>query len=1122
MKHKTIHTILSLYDSSEFVQKLIANFKKDPKNKTHIKGFLGSGLSILTAHLYQRLPHTLVVVLQNKEEAAYVLNDLEGFFSKEEVLFFPSTFKRPYEIEEVQNANVVIRTEVLNALSTNKRSKIVVTYSDALFEKVVTKKALSSNTLKVKVGSELGIDFLSEMLFSYEFNKVDFVASPGEFSVRGGIVDVFSYAGEHPYRISLFGDEVETIRTFDIDTQLSIATSKEVVIIPNLENKALDEKRESFLDYIPKDSLVITQNIGVIANQLQKSFDKATEAFEALRSELKHLLPEELFVNQNNFLHQLADLGVVENASKSYFETVETLESPFKPQPSFNKQFDLLIDDLNERKAAGFTNALVCSNETQVKRFKEIFEDLDKEIVYSPVVGSFFQGFIDDELQLTCYTDHQIFERYHQFNLRNSFAKKEAITLKEINTLQVGDYVTHIDYGVGKFAGLVRLDNNGVKQEAMKLIYQNNDILYVNIHSLHKIAKFRGKDGVEPKISKLGSPAWKNLKNKTKAKVKEIAFDLIKLYAKRRARKGFAFTPDTYLQNELEASFIYEDTPDQYKATQDVKMDMESDRPMDRLICGDVGFGKTEVAIRAAFKAATDGKQVAILVPTTILAFQHFKTFSERLNEFPVKVAYLNRFVTGNKKKAVLDGLASGAVDIVIGTHQLVNSKIEYKDLGLLIVDEEHKFGVGVKDKLKTLRENIDTLTLTATPIPRTLQFSLMAARDLSVIKTPPPNRQPVDTQLVGFSEEIFRDAVMTEMQRGGQVYIIHNRVQSLKDIAGMVQRLVPDARIATGHGQMDGKELEAVLLDFIDGRYDVLVSTTIVESGLDVPNANTMLINDAQNFGLADLHQMRGRVGRSNRKAYCYLVAPPLSVLTDEARKRLQAIEQFSDLGSGFNIAMKDLEIRGAGNLLGAEQTGFMTDIGFETYQKILNEAIEELKETDFKDLFEDQETVPTKDFVKEVQIDTDLQIMIPDEYIESTEERLLLYKELVDIEGNEQLESFKNNLVDRFGKMPQEVHNLMDSIELKWVARRLGFEKLVLKNKAMLGYFINKPQSEFYQSDEFRLILNNVQTSGSQISFKEKPPKKGEDYPILLLRFEKISTVQQALESLKKLTNV
>lgn len=1119
MEHKTIHNVLSLYDSSEFVQKLIANYKENPNQKINIKGYLGSGLSILTAQLFQRLPRTIILLLDDKEEAAYYLNDLESLFSKEEVLFFPSSYRRPYEIEEVQNANVVIRTEVLSSLAA-KKPKIIVTYGDALLEKVVTKSALSANTLKVKVGSELGIEFISDMLFEYNFNKVDFVSEPGEFSIRGGIIDVFSYSGEHPYRISLFGDEVETIRTFDIDTQLSIATSKEITIIPNLENKTIDEKRESFLQYIPKDTLIISKNIEVISTQIKNNFEKAEEIYVGLKSEIKRAEPKDLFLDENGFLHQLVNFGLIELSNKSYFEVVDSLTSPFKPQPSFNKQFEILIDDLNDRKIDGYKNALLCSNETQIKRFEEIFEDIGKDVSYTPVLGSLYQGFIDEELHLTCYTDHQIFERYYKYNVRSSFAKKESITLKEINTLQVGDYVTHIDYGVGKFAGLVTVDNNGTKQESIKLIYQNNDILYVNIHSLHKIAKFRGKDGAEPKISKLGSPAWKNLKNKTKAKVKEIAFDLIKLYAKRRTRKGFAYSPDTYLQTELEASFLYEDTPDQYKATQDVKADMESDRPMDRLVCGDVGFGKTEVAIRAAFKAAVDGKQVAILVPTTILAFQHFKTFSERLKDLPVKVAYLNRFVTGKKKKETLDGLKSGQVDIVIGTHQLVNSKLEYKDLGLLIIDEEHKFGVAVKDKLKTLRENIDTLTLTATPIPRTLQFSLMAARDLSVIKTPPPNRQPVETQLVGFNEEVFRDAIMYEMQRGGQVYIIHNRVQSLKDIAGMVQRLVPDAKVATGHGQMEGKQLEAVLLDFIDGRYDVFVSTTIIESGLDVPNANTIIINDAQNFGLADLHQMRGRVGRSNRKAFCYLVAPPISVLTDEARKRLQAIEQFSDLGAGFNIAMKDLEIRGAGNLLGGEQTGFMMDIGFETYQKILNEAIEELKDTDFKDLFEHERDENNTDYVKEVQIDTDLQVQLPDEYIESSEERLILYKELADIEDYETLETFKTNLIDRFGALPAEAQNLLLSIELKWISKKLGFEKVVLKKGVMLGYFISKPHSEFYQSEEFRTVLNNVQSNPKNVSFKEKAPKNGEEFPTLFLRFENVKNVKQALEYLINLT--
>ena len=838
-------------------------------------------------------------------------------------------------------------------------------------------------------------------------------------------------------------------------------------------------------------------------------------------SEISRLAPADLFFSSVQFQEKLELFTVFEMSSTPHLSINHTLESPYKPQPSFNKQFDFLIDDLNYHTQQGYKNALVCFNETQVKRFAEIFEDVGKEVSYIPVIGSLHQGFIDEELKITCYTDHQIFERYHKFNLRNSFSKKEAITLKEINSLQVGDYVTHIDYGIGKFAGLVRIENNGVQQESIKLFYQNNDILYVNIHSLHKISKFRGKDGVEPKISKLGSPAWRNLKNKTKTKVKEIAFDLIKLYAKRRTQKGFAFSPDTYLQNELEASFIYEDTPDQEKATLDVKNDMESERPMDRLVCGDVGFGKTEVAIRAAFKAAVDGKQVAVLVPTTILAFQHFKTFTDRLKEFPVQIEYLNRFTTTKKKNAILADLEAGKVDIIIGTHQLVNPKVKFKDLGLLIIDEEHKFGVSVKDKLKTLRANIDTLTLTATPIPRTLQFSLMAARDLSVIKTPPPNRQPVETNLIEFNEEAIRDAILYEMQRGGQIFFIHNRVQTLKEIAGMVQRLVPDARIATGHGQMDGKQLEAIMLDFIDGQYDVLISTTIIESGLDVPNANTILINDAQNFGLADLHQMRGRVGRSNRKAFCYLIAPPVSVLTNEARKRLQAIEQFSDLGSGFNIAMKDLEIRGAGNLLGAEQTGFMMEIGFETYQKILNEAIEELKESDFKELFEHEKTSNFIEYVKDIQVDTDLEILIPDEYVNNVEERLALYNELASIETAEELSKFENNLIDRFGPIPSPVENLLQSIKLKWKGKELGMERIVLKNGKLTAYFVNKPNNNYFQSEKFRLILNYVQSYPQNVNFREKPAKNSSELPSLLLKIDHVKNVSNALKHFEKMLN-
>ncbi|MBA5628715.1 transcription-repair coupling factor [Moheibacter lacus] len=1118
METKTLHDVLKKYESSDFVQNTIAQFQKNTTSKIHVTGQVGSSISFLAAQIMQASGNPVLLILDDKEEAAYVLNELESLFSKDEVLFLPDSYRRPYEIEETNNANVVLRTEVLNSLNGAKKPRIVVTYAEGLFEKVVTRKVLSKNTLKVSVGNSLDIDFLNEVLFSYEFHRVDFVSEPGEFSIRGGIVDVFSFSEEKPYRISLFGDEIETIRVFDIETQLSVEKVKEFTIVPNLENKFTSDSRESFLDYIADKSIILAKNLNVIQSTIHRNFTLAGESFERLSKDIKHASPKELFLDEVEFKSGLQKFPVVEFSLTPYFDHSLEISLQQKPQPSFNKQFDLLAEELNQKTKEGFTNYLFCSGEKQVQRFHDIFEDIAKEVKFEPVIGSIHQGFVDEDLKITCFTDHQIFERYHKFNLRNSFAKKEAITLKELTSLQIGDYVTHIDHGVGKFAGLVKIDVQGSKQEAIKLFYRDNDILYVRIHSLHKIAKFTGKDGVEPKINKLGSPAWKNLKNKTKTKVKEIAFDLIKLYAKRRTQKGFQFTPDSYLQNELEASFIYEDTPDQLKATNDVKADMESERSMDRLVCGDVGFGKTEVAIRAAFKAATDGKQVAVLVPTTILAFQHFKTFTERLGDMPVTVAYLNRFKSAKQKKEILEKLAEGKIDIIIGTHQLVNKDVKYKDLGLLIVDEEHKFGVGVKDKLKTLRANIDTLTLTATPIPRTLQFSLMAARDLSIIKTPPPNRQPIQTQLIGFNEEQIRDAVFYELQRGGQVFFIHNRIDSLKEIAGMLQRLVPDAKIVTGHGQMKGDELEKVMLDFMDGRYDVLVSTTIVESGLDVPNANTILIGDAQNFGLADLHQMRGRVGRSNRKAFCYLISPPVSTLTNEARKRLQAIEQFSDLGSGFNISMKDLEIRGAGNLLGAEQSGFISDIGFDTYQKILNEAIEELKETDFKDLFEEK-NIEEKNYVSEVQIDTDLQILIPDDYVNNVEERLALYNELAGIESKEKLAEFESNLVDRFGEYPKEVSNLLESMQLKWLAKDLGFERIVLKKSVMLAYFISKPQSDYFQTSKFQNIISTLHQNPRLATFKEKAAKNKEDENSLMLRFEEVKSVQKALEKLSVL---
>ena len=908
--------------------------------KIHFSGLVGSSISFVIRSLFKKSELPFLLILNDKEEAAYYLNDLEQMIGDQDVLFYPASFRRPYQIEETDNANVLLRAEVLNRINSRKKPAIIVSYPEALFEKVVTRKELDKNTLKVAIGDQISIDFINEVLFEYEFKRVDFITEPGEFSVRGGIVDVFSFSNDNPYRIEFFGNEVDSIRTFDVATQLSLEQQKKIAIIPNVENKFFQENRESFLDYISEKTVVFIQNTEGLLSQLDKQFAKAEEAFDKLSKDIKHARPEQLFLNQEQFIKRALDFSVVELASKAIFKTTKKFEFHIQPQPSFNKQFDLLLNNLNDNHFNGYKNYLFCSNDNQAKRFHDIFETLDEanseniRKQYNTVVLPLYQGFIDEENQITCYTDHQIFERYHKFSIKNGYSKKQNITLKELTSLSVGDYVTHIDHGIGKFGGLQKIQVEGKTQEAIKLVYADNDIVYVSIHSLHKISRYNGKDGTPPKIYKLGSNAWKVLKQKTKARVKHIAFNLIQLYAKRRLEKGFQYAPDSYLQNELESSFIYEDTPDQIKSTQDVKADMESDRPMDRLVCGDVGFGKTEVAIRAAFKAVDNSKQVAVLVPTTILAYQHYRTFSERLKDMPVSIGYLNRFRTAKQKAETLKQLAEGKLDIVIGTHQLVNKNVVFKDLGLLIVDEEQKFGVNVKDKLKTIAANVDTLTLTATPIPRTLQFSLMAARDLSVITTPPPNRYPIETNVVGFNEELIRDAISYEIQRNGQVFFINNRIENIKEIAGMIQRLVPNARVGIGHGQMEGAKLEELMLAFMNGEFDVLVATTIIESGLDVPNANTIFINNANNFGLSDLHQMRGRVGRSNKKAFCYFICPPYSAMTDDARKRIQALEQFSELGSGFNIAMKDLEIRGAGDLLGGEQSGFINEFGFVTYQ--------------------------------------------------------------------------------------------------------------------------------------------------------------------------------------------
>lgn len=1112
-------SIVDQYQKSENISQIIKALQQD-KTSLQLKDLVASSLSFVIAETFKKTDRPYLLIFDNKEEAAYYLNDLEQLLGAKNVLFYPSSYRRPYQIEETDNANVLLRSEVLNRINSRKKPAVIITYPTALFEKVVTKKELEKNTLKVTVGENLSLDFVNEILFEYKFKRVDFVTEPGDFSVRGGIIDVFSFSNDEPYRIEFFGDEIDSIRTFDVATQLSKEKLKKIAIIPNIENKTLKESRESFLKYISDKTLVFSKNNDLLTGSLDLFFKKAEEAFDNLSEEIKHAKPVDLFCDGAFIKKQLLDFSLVnfgneKNLEKFHIGNKKEVTFNTLPQPSFNKQFHLLIENLNEYHKAGFTNYIFCANEQQANRFHDIFEDAETEVHFETIVFPLYQGFVDVHAKLVCYTDHQIFERYHKFKLKNGYAKKQAITLQELNKLEIGDYVTHMDHGIGKFGGLQKIDVEGKKQEAIKLVYGDRDILYVSIHSLHKISKFNGKDGKPPKIYKLGSGAWKKIKQKTKARVKHIAFNLIQLYAKRKLQKGIAFGPDTHMQHELEGSFMYEDTPDQFSATQDIKNDMEKEQPMDRLICGDVGFGKTEVAVRAAFKAVDNGKQVAILVPTTILAFQHFKTFSERLKGFPIKIDYLNRFRTAKQKTAAIEGVNSGEVDIIIGTHQLTNKRIAFKDLGLLIIDEEQKFGVAVKDKLKTLKENVDTLTLTATPIPRTLQFSLMAARDLSVIKTPPPNRHPIDTNVIRFSEESIRDAISYEISRGGQVFFIHNRIENIKEVAGLVQRLVPSAKIRIGHGQMDGKKLEELMLGFMNNEFDVLVSTTIIESGLDVPNANTIFINNANNFGLSDLHQMRGRVGRSNKKAFCYFITPPYHMMTDDARKRIEALVLFSDLGSGINIAMKDLEIRGAGDLLGGEQSGFINDIGFDTYQKILKEAIDELKENEFKELYPKDLSKP-KEFVKEVQIDTDFEILFPDDYVNSVTERLSLYNKLGTLETDEALTIFETEIVDRFGKIPDEVSDLLDSVRIKWLAKALGLEKIILKQKRMLGYFVANQQSDFYQTEAFTKILKYVQQNGKSCVMKEKETKNGLR---LLITFIRIDSVKTALAILQKI---
>lgn len=1083
--------------------------------KIHWKGIGFSARALAATQLAQQVPGHHLFVLNDKEEAAYFLNDLQNLFPEEKhILFYPASYRTPYHFEETDNANVVSRAEVLEKIN-NGSNTWVVTYPQALFEKVPTQRKLTKNTLRVEKGKTYSLDFMNELLLEYHFDRVDFVYEPGQFAIRGGIVDVYSYSNDLPFRIEFFGDEVDSIRTFDPVDQLSQANHSFFNIIPNVQGSFLHDEMASFLTFLGKNTTLWLSSHQITSSILNKEYEKAVKIHEGLNHSVKQAIPDSLYLHKSDWEKEIKELNVIEWGPDYSFKADFTAQFTIQSQPVFNKNFELFRDELFARKKAGFTNLFFSNQVKQVERLYSIFEDIktegmDVNEAFIPMNLSLHEGFIIPELKLACYTDHQIFERYHRFKLKDGFSQaKQALTLKEIYNLQKGDYVTHIDHGVGQFSGLQTIDVNGKPQEAIRLIYRDGDVLYVSIHSLHRISKFTGKDGAVPKMNKLGTQAWTTLKNKTKTKIKEIAFDLIQLYAKRKSQPGFAFTPDTYLQDELEASFMYEDTPDQMKATEAIKKDMESSTPMDRLICGDVGFGKTELAIRAAFKAATDGKQVAILVPTTILCHQHHRSFKERLKDFPVKVDYINRFKSAKQVTETLKKVASGEIDILVGTHKIVSEKVKFKDLGLMIIDEEQKFGVAVKDKLKTLKTTVDTLTLTATPIPRTLQFSLMGARDLSIINTPPPNRQPVLTEIIQFNEELIRDAIAYEVSRGGQVYFVHNRLENIREMSGMIQRLCPGVRVGIGHGQMDGAQLEKIMMDFIQGEYDVLLATTIIESGIDISNANTILINNANNFGLSDLHQLRGRVGRSNKKGFCYLIAPKFHEMTSEARKRLEALVQFSDLGSGFNIAMKDLDIRGAGNLLGGEQSGFIADIGFEMYQKILNEAMEELRESEFKDLFAERTTNQFQQYVKDCVIETDLEIRIPDDYVNNVAERLSLYQQLDNLESREALEKFSVSLIDRFGPLPRSVKELFKSFELRWLAEEIGIEKLVIKSGSMVCYFVSNPQSKFYDSQDFQQVLKYIQQSPKDCKLSEKNDK-------LRLIYSNINTIDQALTRL------
>ncbi|MBR2196075.1 MAG: transcription-repair coupling factor [Salinivirgaceae bacterium] len=1057
---------------------------------------------------------SMVLVEADMESAAYLYNDLQTILGTADIEFMPSSYQRSMDHERTDSSNILLRTDVLGKVASAQSPMIVVTYPEAVMERVVSPEKLASNTFVISKGDTLSHDFLVELLHDYGFERVDFVYEPGQYSVRGSIIDVFSFADEMPFRLDFFGDDVDSIRTFDIESQLTKDTPDRVTIIPNIHDREMGDVRIPITDFFSDSTVYFFNNLAVAIERINTICTNAAERADAETI-------SQMALNGDQFYKLVATRTYGEWGGKMLDKRGVPIKFDTTVQPVFHKNFDLLAQTLDDYTDRGYRIHILSDNQAQNDRLTSIFKDRGIRTKFVPVLKTLNEGFVDNELKICYFTDHQIFERFHRYNVKTGFNKRESITLAELNNLHIGDYVVHIDHGIGRFGGLQKVEINGKYQESIKLIYRDNDVLFVSIHSLHRISKYKGKDAEVPTVHKLGSGAWQRLKATTKSKVKDIAKDLIKLYAQRKAQKGFAFSPDTFMNQQLEASFMYEDTPDQMKATQAVKADMESTMPMDRLVCGDVGFGKTEVAIRAAFKAVADNKQVAVLVPTTILAMQHYKTFKARLADMPCTVDYLSRLRTAKEQKDILARLESGELNIVIGTHKLIGKSVKFKDLGLLIVDEEQKFGVGVKEKLKQLKVNVDTLTLTATPIPRTLQFSLMGARDLSVISTPPPNRQPVLTEVHTFDEGIIKEAVSFELNRGGQVFFINNRIEQLPKIAGMLTRLVPQARVITAHGQMDGNTLEQIMLDFMEGKYDVLVSTTIIESGLDIPNANTIIINDGERYGLSDMHQLRGRVGRSNRKAFCYIFSPPPETLTDEARRRLKAIEDFSELGSGLNLSLQDLDIRGAGNLLGAEQSGFIGDLGFETYQKILDEALVELKESELESEVKsgqadgsptDTSVFDEIQFVADCHVDTDMELLIPDSYVENVSERINLYRRIDSLQDESAIAAFVSELTDRFGPVPQSILELLQVVRLRWIAVGLGMERIMLKNGKMTISFVSDQNSVFYQSPQFTTIIGNVQRYRSTCQMQEKNGK-------LVLSFDGVRTVEKALGLLQKL---